>query len=439
VTGSSTPFPIGGPASAPWREQSLARAAEYRFIAQRLRAQAKRAENQAKSAENQAKSAENRVFSQEDFEAIDSHIKAAERAAENPRLTLRGAWSYLKSFLQGAAVERASTQLDAVKSELLRVAPDEYLSGQLTGLVAHVRLHLEPDDLRRQRVEEIAQRVEKRQRERQDDATRREPIPGQRPRTGRQEQDGKTDADPDLLTEIEREQIIGAVRAANLDARREILRVRSFRNVLFVTALILALGVGGLIVFGALQPGRIALCFVPDNKVVVCPTASEAVPKKDQTAHQQTTPSAEQEVKIDRRVRTTSSTWDIPVVAIVGLLAAGLAGAFSLRQIQGTSTPYSLPVAAAVLKLPTGALTAVLGLLLMRGGFVPGLSALDTSAQIIAWAIVFGYSQQLLTRFVDQQANTVLRNVDNPTPELEVPSEAPSRVSRGQLSWRSAG
>jgi hypothetical protein len=76
-----------------------------------------------------------------------------------------------------------------------------------------------------------------------------------------------------------------------------------------------------------------------------------------------------------------------------------------------------------VLKLPTGALTAVLGLLLMRGGFIPGLSALDSSAQIIAWAIVFGYAQQLLTRFVDQQANTVLENVGTPTnPQLGVPT-----------------
>ena len=50
------------------------------------------------------------------------------------------------------------------------------------------------------------------------------------------------------------------------------------------------------------------------------------------------------------------------------------------------STIYSgigLPVAMAVLKLPTGAITAFLGLLLMRGQFVPGLSALDTSAQIL--------------------------------------------------------
>ena len=44
----------------------------------------------------------------------------------------------------------------------------------------------------------------------------------------------------------------------------------------------------------------------------------------------------------------------------------------------------------------------------MRGGFVPGLSALDTSAQILAWALIFGYAQQLFTRLVDQQAHSVL-------------------------------
>lgn len=49
----------------------------------------------------------------------------------------------------------------------------------------------------------------------------------------------------------------------------------------------------------------------------------------------------------------------------------------------------------------------------MRSEFVPGLSALDSSAQIIAWAVIFGYSQQLFTRFVDERAKTVLDNVKN--------------------------
>ena len=110
------------------------------------------------------------------------------------------------------------------------------------------------------------------------------------------------------------------------------------------------------------------------------------------------------------RMREDASSWDLAIVELVGLIAAGLAAATSLRKIRGTSTPYSLPTALALLKLPTGALTAVLGLILMRGEFVPGLSALDTSGQIISWAVLLGYSQQLLTRFVDQRAQTVLEN-----------------------------
>jgi hypothetical protein len=58
-----------------------------------------------------------------------------------------------------------------------------------------------------------------------------------------------------------------------------------------------------------------------------------------------------------------------------------------------------------------GAITAFLGLLLMRGQFVPGLSALDTPAQILSWALVFGFAQQLFTRLVDQQGQIVLNSV----------------------------
>ncbi len=99
----------------------------------------------------------------------------------------------------------------------------------------------------------------------------------------------------------------------------------------------------------------------------------------------------------------------------MGIVAAAVAAAASLRRIRGTSTPYNVPVALALLKLPTGALTAVLGLLLMRGEFVPGLRALDSSAQIIAWAVIFGYAQQLFTRFVDSQAQSVLNSVGGPS------------------------
>jgi hypothetical protein len=47
----------------------------------------------------------------------------------------------------------------------------------------------------------------------------------------------------------------------------------------------------------------------------------------------------------------------------------------------------------------------------MRADFVPGLSALDSPAQILGWAIVFGIAQQLVTRVADSQASTMLDNV----------------------------
>ena len=123
-------------------------------------------------------------------------------------------------------------------------------------------------------------------------------------------------------------------------------------------------------------------------------------------------------------MRSTVTPGDLFVVELVGLAAASVAAAAAIRGIRGSSERYGLPVAMAVLKLPTGAITAFLGLLLMRGQFVPGLSALDTSAQILAWAIVFGYAQQLFTRLVDQQGQNVLdsvRGADKAKPDTTPP------------------
>jgi hypothetical protein len=302
------------------------------------------------------------------------------------------------SFLGGASVERVNSHLDAVEADLLRLAPDPYLRGALPDLVAHARAHLPAGDPRRERVEAVDLAVTKRPQEQQ-------------------------------LTELERQQVLAAVRAANDEGRREIRRVRSFRNILAVTAFVLTLGVVGVTLLGVLKPDAIPLCFAPNDTAVVCPTATAqiAAATPGQGSVETGDEAAAQARAVDDRMRATAGSWDIPVVEIAGLLAAALASAFALRSIEGTSTPYSLPVAAALLKLPAGALTAVLGLLLMRGGFVPGLSALDSSAQIIAWAVVFGYSQQLLTHFVDEQAKTVLDNVGGPqNAPLAAPAGRPS-------------
>ena len=152
--------------------------------------------------------------------------------------------------------------------------------------------------------------------------------------------------------------------------------------------------------------------------VVVCPTGQSEpfTPSQAGLAVQGDTPGRD----IDDVVAETAKPEDLMVVELVGLTAAAVAAAAAIRNIKGSSERYGLPLALAALKLPTGAVTAFLGLLLMRGQFVPGLNALDTTAQILAWALVFGFAQELFTHFVDQQGQTVLNSVraaDKPSPQ----------------------
>lgn len=368
-------FPIGGPTRASWREHALTGASEQRFLAIWFRAHTE---------EPDADVADTTLA------VVNRHLEAAERAAEgrHPHWWTRTAARY-----SGADVERAMTHLDAAMATLLRLAPTSYLQGQLPSVVALTRNHLPVDDLRRIQVERLFER----------------------PR------------DTPLLPH-EREELIAAFHAARSAGRREIMRVRSFRAIVLVTTLLLTLALAAIIALGVTRPDVVALCFQPGD-AVVCPTQQASLDGGSAGAGTAAAgSSAATAAEVDRLIRATASPWDVPLIALVGLLAAALASAAAIRGVEGTSTPYSLPVELGMLKLPTGALTALLGVLLMRGQFVPGLSALDTPEQIVAWAIVFGYSQQILTRFVDQRGQTVLSNVragSRPAP-TSVPQPKPA-------------
>lgn len=323
------PFPLPRQTNRSWREQALTRAAELRTLLTWFgSAPVSPEERPATAAEHLDLDA-----------AIELHLEAARQAADG-----NSRWWEVRN---GAIIERVMSHLNAAEADLLRRAPAKYVCGQISHIVSHVRQHLPTDDPQRLRVEELAEEV----------------------------CDGHLDA-------YAREALIHAVRAASLEARREFTRVRSFRNVLLVTAAILTAAAVGTAVWGAVRPAHLGLCFHPQQRgVQVCPIGPDPTGA------------------------------DIVLIQFIGLLAAAVTGSAALRNVSGTSTRLGLPVALAVLKLPSGALTAFLGLLLMRGGFVPGLSDLDSSAQILAWAVVFGAAQQLVTGLVDRQADHVLNQV----------------------------
>jgi hypothetical protein len=332
-------------------------------------------------------------------ESIGCHIEAARQAANAAELRPR------KRFRNGPLIERGASNLDAAEALILDLAPAEYVLGQMPSLLRHVQCHLVSTDPRRRELERIVQELDV-----------KDP-----------DQLGRNNKDDDRLgrklavVEEERGKIVTAVRGASSAALREQLRLRSFRNVVVFTTLLMTLLAIVVAFTGYFHKSWIPLCFTPEKAgeaVVVCPTAQSSPFPASQ-------PSADAEARdVDDAVNETATPYDLLVVELVGLTAAAVAAAAAIRRINGSSERYGLPVALAALKLPTGAITAFLGLLLMRGQFVPGLSALDTSAQILAWALVFGYAQQLFTRFVDQQGQTVLESVrgaSKPTPTPSPP------------------
>jgi hypothetical protein len=388
---AATTSPIGGPVWVAWREGTLTRAEELEALCGWIR---------AKDAQ---KNDEVRKHDEILAIAIRRHLHAARQAARAVKLEPRRRF---RIFRNGPLIERAMSNLDAAEAHLLNLAQADYILGQMPCLLRHVRCHLPPTDPARQEFEWIAQRLGIKDPD--------HPL-AQNPK-------GPTLTEKREIIEEERGKIVTTVRAASSAALREHVRLRSFRNVVVVTTILMALLALGVGLTGYFRPTLIPLCFAPQEAgqaVVVCPTAQSApfsITQQPGASPQQ--PGTELQ-DIDDAVRATASRQDLIVVELVGLTAAAIAAAAAIRRIKGSSERYGLPVALAALKLPTGAITAFLGLLLMRGQFVPGLSALDTSAQILAWALVFGYAQQLFTRLVDQQGQTVLDNVrgaDRPQP-----------------------
>ncbi|MWA07599.1 hypothetical protein F8568_046285 [Actinomadura sp. LD22] len=324
---------------------------------------------------------------------LDSLIEAREASAptsaehakllQSARGELRRAESVIdfgthRRSPRASHVTAAQLHINSALSLWLRTLPAKELEPCLPGIFAAVRLHLSAEDERRTAVERIALEVRAAQEASRDVALA-----------------------PDRLMTI-----VEALKAAWDAELREKLRAQSFARLVRWTTVFLAGLAIAVAVVSMVWPRVVPLCFNPPaapalrgGVAAVCPTASrEQIP----------------DVGKARATADTAGRADYLAVEFIGLTAASVAAAAALRKVRGTSTAFGIPVALALLKLPTGALTAVLGLLLMRGGFIPGLSALDSAGQIIAWAVVFGYSQELFTKFVDRQGQAVLADVRGP-------------------------
>ncbi len=220
-----------------------------------------------------------------------------------------------------------------------------------------------------------------------------------------------------------------AISVGHAAADHEHSRLRNFRNAVVVSSVVIGLLLVAFATYVGFHPEKVPLCFTPTNAegapaTWVCPTGEYPWDSKTPTIHGPT------------------SKHDVLVILLLGVLGGALSAAVSIRGLTGASTPYDVPLALAALKLPFGALTALGTLIALQGDFVPGLSELDSQGQILAYALVFGYAQQLLSGLLDRKAQSLLEAA--PGKERDVlfaargpqsPSQSRPRPARRKRQW----
>ncbi|MBB2923379.1 hypothetical protein [Cellulomonas cellasea] len=189
---------------------------------------------------------------------------------------------------------------------------------------------------------------------------------------------------------------------------------RSFRNSILSAAIAVILLTGLTAAFTALHPTAIPLCF---DAVDVTGTGQDT---------------GADLLNCPTRGETSAPTGgDVVLVALIGMLGGTLATTLAIRQLSGSSGAYDVPLALAWLKVPLGAFTAMLGLVAVRGEFVPGLTQLDSQEQILAFALLLGFGQQIFTNALDRRARELVGDLPSKAQQVEVTRPDPVLGTRG--------
>ena len=289
---------------------------------------------------------------------IEEMLRSAENAARGvePQRRRFGSW------WQGDCVEAAFHNLHRAEAEMVRLYSDDEVDAEVAEAIARTDIGLHRNDARRCAAHKLVSMKD-------------------------------AEARRILLSKV--------VQIGHEAADRQHSRVRVFRNIVLVTAMLLTAFVSFFVLWVSTHPSAMPLCFTnPGLPIRHCPTGDGS-----------------------------SSPGDVVVVALLGLLGGALAAAVSIRNVRGTSAPYNVGVALALLKFPAGAFTALAALIAIGGQLVPGLTALDTQSQILAYALLFGYAQQLLTGLIDKRALSLLSTV---------PGKDPAQNSEPGYSWSSS-
>ena len=199
-----------------------------------------------------------------------------------------------------------------------------------------------------------------------------------------------TDQRPDQLSAILRSKLKAVRSAANVASDTAHETVRRWRNLLLVGGLVLAVLSVAVMIVHAAVPSFFSL--VPSG-----------IPQKGDAVE----------------------PWE---VVLLGSLGGALAAVLALNRFSGFTDPAGLPVVQALLRVPTAAVTGLIGVLLMQTATLEVLKP-QNGPTVLAYAFFFGYAQEPLLRAIDRRAGMVLdpaRSKDEPAKTIPPAAASPT-------------
>jgi hypothetical protein len=181
---------------------------------------------------------------------------------------------------------------------------------------------------------------------------------------------------PPAITGATRSALIGCSDALDQALGTQHYRVRSYRNLLLATAAGLMALYLLLAIAGAFDPSFFSLCAKGAGARTTCPSGHVA------------------------------GRWDILLLGFAGLVGGSVGALILLLNAKVAGGPFTLPIAQAAVKLPAGAVIALVGLFAVQHGTL-GVLMPQAGDALVALALLFGVAQQALTRFIDKRANSL--------------------------------
>jgi hypothetical protein len=292
-------------------------------------------------------------------DALMEATRAAVRAdLDNAFRATKGGGSPLGSWFSGSSLTRAWEAIHNAERALLKIETDAAVLAAVPPILSWTRRAMDAGAIREEHEATLKAEL----------SQARTPAPA---------------GVEGLAPPPDRAAIRGALSDVIAANRLRYADLRTFRNNLIIATVLLIVGLLVIAIWHAHDPHFLSLCAKPEKGTKQCLTVGGA-----------------------------PRSADIWKVLLVGALGGVLGFVFRLSATTGADR-FDPKTWQRLLKPVTGAAAALAGVVFLQSGLLVESTIKNTELALLGYALIFGFSQQVLTKFVDGRAESLVKPAAN--------------------------